>query len=160
MIAAMEITAEDSRNRGKHREMDVDKFEESFESWRKKQRKQSQRIRTVPGAVPPTDPITTRRGLKRDRELDKDAEGKVETIVVRWLESNLRPVLDTTLGSLLESYCQTTKGKPRKRTKSKGVSNETVLSSLLSPALPFTNPSRCFLQAPPPRLRCINLWTS
>jgi hypothetical protein len=159
MIAAMEITAEEgSRNRGRHRVMDVDRFEESFESWRKKQLKQSQRIRTVPGAVPPTDPITTRRGLKRDRELDEDAEGKVETIVVRWLESNLRPVLDKTLGSLLESYCQTTKKKPRKRTpKSKGFSNETVLSSLLSPARPFTNPSRCFLQGPPQRPRCINL---
>jgi hypothetical protein len=153
MIAAMEITAEEgSRNRGKHREMDVNKFEESFESWRKKQLKQSQRIRTVPGEVPHTDPITTRRGLKRDRELDEDAAGKVETIVVRW------PVLDKTLGSLLESYCQTTKRKPRKRTpKSKGFSNETVLSSLLSPARPFPNPSRCFLQGPPQRPRCINL---
>lgn len=149
MIAAMEITAEESsKNKGKHRELDVDKFKESYETWRKKQLKQSARIRAVPGAVPPTDSITTRRELKRDGELD---EGKVDTIVVRCLESNLRPLLDKTLRSLLESYYQTTKGKTRKR-KSKGFSNET-----LSSCLPFTNSFRCVLQGPPQRLRCINL---
>lgn len=153
VIEVMEISQEeDSRNKGRHRQMDMHKFEEKFEKWEKQQLKEVQRIQGVAtnekGAVtrrPATDTTAkdagTRRDTKRDRKLEEGTEGKIETSVAMWLDAHLSSVLDVTLAPLLASYCQTTKGKTRKRAKTKGSSNQTVCpascySNSLSLSLP------------------------
>jgi hypothetical protein len=131
VIEVMEISPEeDSKNKGRHRHMNEGIFKEKFAKWERQKLKEVQRIQAVPSTFPATDTkkkdAVTRRGTKRDRKLEEGTDGKIETSVSTWLHSNLPLVLDVTLAPLLASYCQTTKGKPRKRAKTKGFSNQTV----------------------------------
>jgi hypothetical protein len=112
VIEVMEISPEeDSKNKGRHRHMNEDIFKEKFAKWERQQLKEVQRIQAVPSTFPATDTkkkdAVTRRGSKRDRKLEEGTDGKIETSVSTWLDSNLSLVLDKTLAPLLTSQaCQ------------------------------------------------------
>jgi hypothetical protein len=118
VIEAMQLTPEvRSRNKGKHREMDMDKFKERYANWLQQQLKQMGSVSGTGQTQTSPSPELQMGRRKRGRDEEPAVDDMIEPAVTRWLKANLGSALDKSLAPLLVAYSETARGKPRKRGK-------------------------------------------